>query len=97
MEFKLSGAKVFLNLARQIRADSLNVSQGSSFGNRFDVVGEAFDCDGSPAVSTYSKWIRTLNFQQVGDLIEHGGYLEVSHVSTIQNFYRRIAPRPRDR
>ena len=47
--------------------------------DRFDVVGQTFEIRSRSAIGAHAKRIRSLDFEQVGDLIEDESDLEISH------------------
>jgi len=86
VELDSTGAKVFVDFGGKIFADTGNVPKGAACGKRFDVVREAFDVVGSPAISANSKRVRSLNFEEIGYLIEDERDLEIAHPVIIAIF-----------
>src|SRR5262245_23869106 len=78
-EIHLAGIDVFNDFPGQILSDSCNVLHRTLPYKDFNVVGEVLQTGRCAAIRANSKRIGDLDFQQVGDLIEDGSDLEVSH------------------
>ena len=89
VELHFSGLEIFVDLVREVFTDSGDIPERSLLRNRFNAVGQPLDRNRAPAVCAYPKGIRSLNFQQIGDLIENRHNLKISHSSNIQKFRTR--------
>ena len=79
MKFHFPGLQILLNLVRKIFPNAGNVAHYSLAGNDFDTVRETFDIQRGPAVRSYAKRVRALNFEKIRNLVEDGSDFEVPH------------------
>src|ERR1051326_1690546 len=65
-----AGAKILVDLVREIFSNAGNVQKGSFERQRFNIAGKTFDVERCPTISAHTERIGSLDFKQVGDLVE---------------------------
>src|SRR5262245_23693095 len=78
-ENHLSGVDVLHDFLRQILSDSGNLLQRTLSHKYFDIVGQVLEARCGAAVGADAKRICDLDLEQIGDLIENGSNLKISH------------------